>query len=126
MPIGIQRWAKEGICGRGVLLVYVEYVSRHSTHYSAFSHYFNPLSVLPEIASEQGKSFNHEDILFFRIAVTIEWDTKVGIDARIAYATICNLQHAGVAGTEEMLGWTWDLGFADVARDGISFEVCPP
>ena len=124
--IGIQHWAKEGICGRGVLLDYVEYASRHAIQYSTFSDHSIPLSVLLEIAQEQGTIFQRGDILFVRIGVTKEWDTRMGIDARTAYATTSSPQQAGVEGTKEMLRWIWDQGFAAVAGDSISFEVYPP
>ena len=124
--IGMQYWAKEGICGRGVLLDYVEYAARHSIQYSTFSDHSIPLSVLLDIAKEQGASFQRGDILFVRIGVTKEWDTEMGIEARLAYATTSNPQQAGVEGTEEMLRWIWDQGFAAVAGDSISWEVYPP
>ena len=43
-----------------------------------------------------------------------------------AYAQSPSPEHAGVEGTEEMLRWIWDEGFAAVAGDAVSFEVYPP
>jgi hypothetical protein len=45
---------------------------------------------------------------------------------KLAYAQSEKPQHAGLEGTEEMLRWIWDEGFAAVAGDAISFEVYPP
>ncbi|KAK2929202.1 Kynurenine formamidase/cyclase-like [Fusarium oxysporum f. sp. vasinfectum] len=100
--IGIQHWAKEGICGRGVLLDYAEY------------------------ARQQGVKFLRGDILFVRIGVVREWDLQMTAADKLAYAQSSNPQHAGVEGTEEMLKWIWNEGFSAVASDAISFEVYPP
>ncbi|KAL6412333.1 Cornichon [Ilyonectria robusta] len=124
--IGIQHWAKEGICGRGVLLDYVAYAQRNSIDYSALSDHAVPLRVLKQIAQEQGVHFQRGDILFIRIGLTKEWDNQMGPADKLAYAQSSNPQHAGVEGTEEMLRWIWDEGFAAVAGDAVSFEVYPP
>ncbi|KAJ9608723.1 hypothetical protein H2200_006494 [Cladophialophora chaetospira] len=124
--IGIQCWAKEGICGRGVLLDYVAYAERRGIEYSTFSDHAIPLSILLEIAQEENLTFRRGDILFVRIGVTKEWDTRMTTEDKNAYATTKTPQHAGVEGTEEMLRWLWDSGFAAVAGDAISFEVYPP
>ena len=124
--IGMQYWAKEGICGRGVLLDYVAYAEKRGIQYSTFSDHSIPLSVLLEIAQEENLTFRRGDILFVRVGVTKEWDTKMTAADKNEYATTKTPQHAGVEGTEEMLRWVWDSGFAAVAGDGISFEVYPP
>ncbi|KIX06136.1 uncharacterized protein Z518_04110 [Rhinocladiella mackenziei CBS 650.93] len=123
--IGIQAWAKQGICGRGVLLDYVAYAERKGIEYSAFSEHYIPLSVLLEIAREANVTFQRGDILFVRVGVTKEWDTKMTAEDKNAYATTSRPLHAGVEGTEDMLRWLWDTGFAAVASDAISFEVYP-
>ncbi|KAK5048529.1 hypothetical protein LTR84_005619 [Exophiala bonariae] len=124
--IGIQEWAREGICGRGVLLDYVRYATKKNIQYSTFSDHSIPLAVLIEIAAEQKVKFRRGDILFVRIGVTREWDTIMTPEDKLAYALNKSPQHAGVEGTEEMLRWIWDEGFSAVAGDAISFEVYPP
>ncbi|KIW16078.1 hypothetical protein PV08_06129 [Exophiala spinifera] len=125
--IGIQHWAKQGICGRGVLLDYVRYAERRGITYSTFSDHAIPLSAMLEMAAEQDNlTFRRGDILFVRVGVTREWDTVMTRGDKIAYANSPNPQHAGVEGTEEMARWIWDQGFAAVASDAISFEVYPP
>ncbi|KAL6241406.1 hypothetical protein RBB50_011670 [Rhinocladiella similis] len=125
--IGIHHWAKEGICGRGVLLDYVSYAQRRGIAYSTFSDHSIPLSVLLEIARDQNNlEFRRGDILFVRVGVTREWDTAMTRRDKVAYAESKNPQHAGVQGTEEMVRWIWDSGFAAVASDAVSFEVYPP
>lgn len=124
--IGLQYWAKEGICGRGVLLDYVAYAEKRGIEYSTFSDHSIPLSTLLEIAQEENLTFRRGDILFVRVGVTKEWDTKMTAEDKNDYAVTKTPQHAGVEGTEEMLRWLWDTGFAAVAGDAISFEVYPP
>lgn len=123
--IGMQHWAKEGICGRGVLLDYVEYAKRRGIDYRVFSDHAIPLHVLLDIAKEQNVTFRRGDILFIRIGVVKEWDEQMGAADKVAYAQDPNPQHAGIEGTEEMLKWIWNEGFSAVAGDAISFEVYP-
>lgn len=124
--IGLQHWAKEGICGRGVLLDYAAYAEKRGIQFSSLSSHSIPLSVLKEIAQEQNVNFKFGDILFVRIGLVREWDTKMDAIAKAAYASSKAPQHAGIEGTEEMLRWIWDSGFAAVASDSVSFEVFPP
>ncbi|KAL1835124.1 hypothetical protein VTK73DRAFT_6202 [Phialemonium thermophilum] len=58
--------------------------------------------------------------------MTREWDERMTDADKLAYAKSTNPRHAGVEGTEDMLRWLWDEGFAAVAGDAISFEVYPP
>lgn len=124
--IGLQHWAKEGICGRGVLLDYVAYAERHDITYSTFSDHSISLDMLKNIARAQNTEFAFGDILFIRIGVTREWDTQMTSEDKTGYGKTRTPQHAGVEGTEDMLRWIWDTGFAAVASDAISFEVYPP
>lgn len=123
--IGIHHWAKEGICGRGVLLDYVEYAKRHSIVYKAMSDHAIPLETLLDVAREQGSTFRRGDILLVRVGLTKQWDEEMTTEEKVAYAAMSTPQHAGVEGTEEMLRWIWDEGFAAVASDAVSFEVYP-
>jgi kynurenine formamidase len=124
--IGMQYWARQGICGRGILLDYVRYAEKNAIHYTTFSDHTISLQVLLQIAKEQNVTFRRGDILLIRIGVTKEWDENMSPEDKQAYAHSSNPQHAGVEGTEEMLHFLWDKGFAAVASDAISFEVYPP
>ncbi|KAJ5815636.1 hypothetical protein N7474_007413 [Penicillium riverlandense] len=124
--IGIQHWAREGICGRGVLLDYARYAAKHGIEYSSFSDHAIPLSVLIKVAQEQKVTFKFGDILFIRIGLVKEWETEMTPSEKTAYATTTSPCHAGVEGTTETLRWIWDTGFAAVASDALSFEAYPP
>jgi hypothetical protein len=123
--IGMQHWAREGICGRGVLLDYAAWAERRGIEYSAFSSHAVSLRVLREIADEEGVTFKRGDVLFVRIGLTREWETRMTAADKVAYASAADPRHAGVEGTEDMLRWIWDQGFAAVAGDAVSFEVYP-
>lgn len=125
--IGIHHWADEGICGRGVLLDYASYAERHGIKYSSFSEHSIPLSVLLDVAREQDNlQFRRGDILFVRIGLIQEWKTTMTAEQRQAYSESSSPKHTGVEGTEEMLRWIWNSGFAAVAGDSMSFEAYPP
>lgn len=124
--IGMQYWARQGICGRGVLLDYVRYAERNAIQYTTFSDHAISLQVLLDIAKEQKTTFRKGDILLIRVGVTKEWDERMSRQDKEAYAQSSNPQHAGVEGTEEMLRFIWNEGFSAVATDAISFEVYPP
>ena len=124
--IGLQHWAKEGICGRGVLIDYARYAARHEINYSAFSDHSISLSTLQDVAREQNLALKFGDILFVRVGLVMEWDQHMTTAEKTAYATTNSPKHAGVEGTTELLRWIWDTGFAAVASDALSFEVYPP
>ncbi|KAL8366524.1 hypothetical protein RB595_010406 [Gaeumannomyces hyphopodioides] len=105
--IGLQHWAREGICGRGVLLGYVEYARRNGIQYKSLSDHAIPLRVLLEIAHQQDVVFRRGDMLFVRVGLVKEWDTEMGVADKLAYCQSSNPQHAGVEGTKEMLRWIW-------------------
>ncbi|PSN64006.1 hypothetical protein BS50DRAFT_95114 [Corynespora cassiicola Philippines] len=124
--IGLQHWAKEGIAGRGVLIDYASWAERKGIQYSTFSLHEIKLSEILEIAKECNITFQKGDILFVRIGMTKEWDTKMSTEEKKAYGESSSPQHAGVEATEDVLRWIWDKGFSAIAGDAISWEVYPP
>lgn len=76
-----------------------------------------------EIAKECNITFQRGDILFVRTGVIKEWEQDMDVEAKKAYASSTNPQHAGVEGTLDVLQWVWNTGFAAVAGDAISWEV---
>ncbi|PHH89204.1 hypothetical protein CDD83_6508 [Cordyceps sp. RAO-2017] len=125
--IGIQHWARHGICGRGVLLDYVAYARRHGISYSPLARHAIPLPALRQMALEQGGlDFRRGDILFVRTGMTLEWETRLGWADKLAYSRDPDPRHAGLEGSEDVLRWLWDTGFAAVAGDAVAFEAYPP
>ena len=110
--------------GRGVLIDYASWAEEKGLKYTTFSLHQVKLSDIEEIARECNITFKRGDILFVRIGVIKEWENKMDIEAKKAYASNKSPQHAGVEGTLEVLKWVWNNGFAAVAGDAISWEVC--
>ncbi|OAL04009.1 hypothetical protein IQ06DRAFT_291633 [Phaeosphaeriaceae sp. SRC1lsM3a] len=123
--IGMQHWAKEGIAGRGVLIDYASWAEKQGITYSTFSTHEVKLKDVQAIAAECKVEFQKGDILFIRIGMTKEWDTKMTQEDKAAYAGNENPRHAGVEATQDVLRWIWDNKFAAVAGDAISWEVFP-
>jgi kynurenine formamidase len=123
--IGMQHWAKEGIAGRGVLIDYASWAEKQGIEYSTFSAHEIKLADIKAIAKECNIEFQKGDILFIRIGMTKEWDTKMTLKEKKTYAANPNPQHAGVEATQDVLRWIWNEGFAAVAGDAISWEVFP-
>jgi kynurenine formamidase len=123
--IGMQHWAKEGIAGRGVLIDYASWAEKQGIECSTFSTHEIKLADIQTIARKCKIEFQSGDILFVRIGMTKEWDTKMTLDDKAAYAANQNPKHAGVEATQEVLRWIWNNKFAAVAGDAISWEVFP-
>ncbi|KAF1960160.1 hypothetical protein CC80DRAFT_489371 [Byssothecium circinans] len=124
--IGLQHWAKEGIAGRGVLIDYVSWADKKGLEYSTFSRHEVKLSDIHEIAKECNIAFQRGDILFIRIGMTREWETRMTSQQKSDYAASKSPEHAGVEATEDVLRFIWDNKFSAVAGDAISWEVYPP
>jgi len=123
--IGIDHWSKRGgIVGRGVLLDYVAYAARHNITYNPMSRHGISLSVLKDIAREQGTSFEHADILIVRSG-WVKWYEEHSPEERVKSIRDGH-EWIGVEGCEETLEWIWDNHFAAVAGDAIGFEAWPP
>jgi kynurenine formamidase len=121
-PLGIERWAKTGIVGRGVLLD----VARQKT--SAGSSY-DPMagdSITPEdlarTATEQGVELRAGDVLCIRSG----WlEAYRGLDRTAREEVAAAPRISGLAGSEDMARFLWDSGACAVAADNPSLEVSP-
>ncbi|PHH69354.1 hypothetical protein CDD82_7816 [Ophiocordyceps australis] len=123
--IGIQHWAQQGICGRGVLLDYAAYAEQKGISYHAFSKHVITLDVLKDIAKQEGVTFRRGDILLVRSGTVKHWDDHMTTEAKMSYSLEKAPSFIGVEGSEDMVRWVWDQGFAAVAGDAVAFEVWP-
>lgn len=112
--------------GRGVLIDYASWAEKKGIEYTTFSQHQVKLSDILEIAAESNITFQRGDILLVRIGVTKEWEHRMCLEDKQAYAATTGPKHAGVEGNLEVLRWLWDTGFAAIAGDAISWEVFPP
>lgn len=112
--------------GRGVLIDYASYADKKGIEYNSFTSHEIKLSEILEIATSCNITFQSGDILFVRVGVTRDWDNRMTVSDKMAYATNAIPHVAGVEATTDILRWIWDTGFAAVAGDSIAFEVWPP
>jgi hypothetical protein len=106
-----------------VLIDYASRAEKQGITYTTFSLHTIKLTDILQIAKECNITFQRGDILLIRIGVTKEWDSIMTEDQKRQYSQNPNPQHAGVEGTIDVLRWLWDMGFAAVAGDAISWEV---
>jgi hypothetical protein len=118
-------WSKRGgIVGRGVLLDYVAYASKHNIQYDPMSRHCIKLADLKAIAAEENVTFHPGDILLVRSG-WVKWYEENSPEERVAKVKN-GTEYVGVDGSEEVMEWLWDCHFAAVAGDAIGFEAWPP
>ncbi|PHH66350.1 hypothetical protein CDD81_7405 [Ophiocordyceps australis] len=123
--IGIQHWAQQGICGRGVLLDYVAYAEKMGISFNVFSNHAITLQALKDMARQEAITFRRGDILLIRSGMVKHWDTHMKIEDKMTHAQETAPSYIGVEGSEDVVRWIWDQGFAAVAGDAVAFESWP-
>jgi hypothetical protein len=121
----LDHWhARGGLVGRGVLLDYRAYAAAKGVSYDCFSAHAIPVAVLEDIASFQGSTFKHGDIVFIRTGYTEDLGNATTPEEQDA---MLNTGKAvGVEGSIESAKWFWNKHFAAVAGDAPVFECVPP
>ena len=112
-----------GVVGRGTLLDYVTYAEKHNLPITPFEARDIPVSVLKDIAKEQGAVFRPGDILFVRSG-WIRGYEALSQSEREAMADRPPT-FMGVQAGRDTLQWLWDNQFSAVAGDAIAFEKAP-
>lgn len=106
-----------------MLIDYATWAEKQGINYTTFSTHQISLGDILKIAQECNITFQKGDILFIRIGVIKEWDAMT-VAQKQQYSDNPNPEHAGVEATTDVLRWIWDTGFAAIAGDAISWEVC--
>lgn len=118
-------WASNGgIVGRGILLDYCSWTSKHALPLAPFSSTVIPLSHLQDVVAEQNVTFRRGDILFIRSGFTAAYNA-LSPPEQLALSQRPSADYIGVESTEEILEWLWERQFAAVAGDSPSFECSP-
>ncbi|NWJ48001.1 MAG: cyclase family protein [Chloroflexi bacterium] len=120
---GIQVMARKGIAGRGVLVDFRRWATKHDIHYNPGERYEISLGALQAAASEQGVTFQTGDILLVRSGF-IEWYLGLSYEQRVTVAQMPPTA-VGVAQGEDTLRFLWDNHFAAVGGDTLAFEAYP-
>ena len=122
--LGIQRWASEGIIGRGVLLDVAAYMTSQGREYDPFAALSIDANLLEEVVRFQGTEIRQGDILCLRFGWVAHYRT-LDDDARISYAAQTPIHYAGLAADEAMARALWDWHVAAIACDNPAVEVSP-
>jgi len=123
--IGMQNWADHGICGRGILLDLVTFLSKDGVlPYDPWTTHPITVQDLEACAQAQGVSFQRGDILMLRVGFIQKYyestqESRDGLRGKPE-------TFAGIEQSEEMKRFLWDNHFAAIASDQPALESWPP
>lgn len=118
-------WATSGgIVGRGVLLDYGSWASKHNVSLEHFRATNIPFSHVKSVIEDQKVSFRPGDILLVRTGFTAAFEALPASQQQ-DLSQRHRFEFLGVEPTLEILRWLWDSQFAAVAGDSPSFERSP-
>ncbi|KAF8069223.1 hypothetical protein FPV67DRAFT_1111192 [Lyophyllum atratum] len=124
--LGIQHWAKHGICGRGVLLDLVRFYTEGGKElpYDPFTSHAIGVADLEACAKKQGVEFRQGDILILRVGFIQKYNTTTN-EARAELGA--KEEHcAGIDNSDDMKRFIWNNHFAAVGSDQPALECWPP
>ena len=106
-----------------MLLDYVAYAEKHNLPITPFTAHDIPVSVLKDIATEQGATFQPGDILLVRSGFVRGYEALSQAEREAMAERPPTF--AGVQAGRETLQWLWENQFSAVAGDAIAFERAP-
>ncbi|RDB20341.1 hypothetical protein Hypma_012594 [Hypsizygus marmoreus] len=123
--LGIQNWAKHGICGRGVLLDLVEYYTGSGSElpYNPHATYAITVAQLEAVAKKQGVQFRQGDILLIRAGFIKKYNDSTN-EERVALGSK-EETFAGIEQSEDMKRFIWNNHFAAIGSDQPALERWP-
>ncbi|KAF9891034.1 hypothetical protein FE257_005293 [Aspergillus nanangensis] len=123
--IGIDSWVKSGgIVGRGILLDYASYATKHSIPLTPFTTSAIPLSHIKQLLLDSNVQTRPGDILFIRTGFTAAFNALSPAE-ELALAQRPAPAFAGIENGESTLRWLWENQFAAIASDAPAFEPAP-
>src|SRR5205814_897246 len=124
--IGIENWARRGIAGRCVLLDFARWYEReHGRALPGDETYRISVAELEQARRAQGVEIRTGDVLLLRTG-WMAWYEAQDREGRERFSDYANLRHAGLAASEEMARYLWDLGICSAASDNTALEATPP
>jgi kynurenine formamidase len=120
---GLEQVARRGMVTRGVLLD----VGRHlrSAGYAPNEAYRLSVQELEAVRKAEGVEVRPGDVLLLRTGWTA-WYLGADPQTRLAISSPQVLRAAGLAATDDMAAYLWDLHVGAVASDNPSLEAWPP
>jgi kynurenine formamidase len=124
--LGIDRWARAGVVGRGVLVDVAAHLERQGTPLVPDSAFAITPDLLEEVAAAQGTAFRSGDVLIVRTGWT-QWYRALPQERRAALLGTVGSGFAcpGLDGAQATAAWLWDREIAAVACDNVGVEVFP-
>jgi kynurenine formamidase len=116
-PLGIDKVARAGIFGRGVLVDFARDWAARDERIDPMSRQEIPLSTLLAVADRQRVHFEPGDVLVLRFGV----DERIGASTGGAYDRTI----VGMEPSDEVLEWLWDSRVAAVCSDNLGVEATP-
>ncbi|WP_431919596.1 cyclase family protein [Amycolatopsis tucumanensis] len=124
--LGIDRWARHGFGGRGVLVDVAGHLAARGTPLAPDQPVEITAAMLDEVAATQGTEFRSGDILVVRTGWT-EWYRALPAEhrARLRGTIGSGFACPGLESSKDMAAHLWDNEFAAVAVDNVGVEVFP-
>lgn len=109
------------------MLDYAQWAESNGITYSPFDSHPIPITVLKEIAAENGIVFRQGDVLLVRSGFTKAYLRLSDVEQlTLGNRESIERKFIGVEGTVEAAEWHWESGFQAVAGDTNAYEVWPP
>lgn len=122
---GIEQWARRGMVTRGVLLDVARYLESQGQAVAGNSDYRFSVAELEATRRAANVEVRPGDVLLIRSG-WMAWYEAASPQERATTTQMQTLRAPGIAATEDMAEYLWDLHVAAVAGDHPSLEAWPP
>jgi kynurenine formamidase len=122
---GIEHWARRGMVTRGILLDVSRHLAATGRPFAGNESYRFSVDDLESTRQAAGVEVRPGDVLLVRSG-WMAWFLGASPQERAQFTQPQNMRAPGVAATEDMADYLWNLHVAAVAGDHPSFEAWPP
>jgi kynurenine formamidase len=122
---GIEHWARRGMVTRGVLLDVERHLRTTDSPVVANEARRFTVEELEATRKAQGVEIRQGDVLLIRSG-WMAWYLQASLPEKMSITNVQNLRAPGVAATEDMGEYIWNLHISGIAGDHPSLEAWPP
>jgi kynurenine formamidase len=122
---GIEHWARRGMVTRGVLLDVERYLAGTEAPVVPNEARRFTVDELEATRKAQAVEVRQGDILLIRSG-WMAWYINATPQEKMAITNVANLRAPGIAATDDMAAYIWDLHLSAIAGDHPSLEAWPP